>query len=200
EPRGPRRLLAYVVAARTPGPETGELRRFLADRLPDYLVPSEIMALPALPLTPNGKVDRRALPAPGEPAASAPEFALPRTPLERQVAALWCDLLGLSRVGIHDNFLRVGGNSLLAIRLCNGLRRSLGIELPLRTLLRAGTVARLAEAIAASLGEAGEAMDEPLPAIAPSPAGASEPFPPARLPQAHRGARGPRHQPRDTAP
>src|SRR4029079_7260988 len=95
-----------------------ELRGFLAERLPEYMVPSAFVTLPALPLMPHGKVDRRALPEP-DAAASAldPEFVAPRSPLERALADLWRQVLGVERVGVHDNFFELGGDSILSLQI-----------------------------------------------------------------------------------
>ncbi|HSF40852.1 MAG TPA: amino acid adenylation domain-containing protein [Thermoanaerobaculia bacterium] len=144
EPSGNLRLVAYVVAdAAAP-----ELRDFLAHRLPPHMVPSAFVALGALPLTPNGKLDRKALPAP-ESAGATDEasFTAPRTPREELLAGLWAQLLDLPRVGVHDNFFALGGHSLLGARLVSRVRQVLGVELPLRTLFEAPTVAGLAERI-----------------------------------------------------
>jgi amino acid adenylation domain-containing protein len=185
DPRGHRRLVGYVVPREPAGPGAQEVRAFLAGKLPEAMVPSELVFLPELPLTPNGKVDRRALPAPGEPAVQGrQESAAPRTPLERRVGTLWGEVLGLREVGLHDDFLRLGGNSLLAIRLYTRLRKELGVELPMRTLLRSGTVAKLAEAVATQRAE-GMMEEEPLPVLRPAPESRHEPFPLTDIQQAY---------------
>ncbi|MFL6199420.1 MAG: amino acid adenylation domain-containing protein [Thermoanaerobaculia bacterium] len=127
------RLVAFVALA--PGQDAGGLRAFIEARLPGYMVPSEVVPLPALPLTPNGKVDRRALAAmevAPEPAAYVP----PSTPLEQEMAALWAEILGVEQVGMQDTFWNLGGHSLLATRLLNRLQFDLGVELPLRALFQ----------------------------------------------------------------
>jgi amino acid adenylation domain-containing protein len=134
EERGDRYLAAYVVPE--PGAEPD-----LAARLPDYMVPAAFVELPALPLTPNGKVDRRALPAPQRQAAGT---AAPRGPVEERLATLWADLLRLDRVGAHDNFFELGGHSLLATQLVSRVRGAFQVELPLRVIFEAPTVADLA--------------------------------------------------------
>ena len=137
--------MAYVVPAQEPAPTVSELRRFLQTRLPGYMAPAAFVLLQALPLLPNGKVDRLALPAPGQarPALSTP-FAAPQTPLEQDLARLWSEVLGLEQVGVHDNFLELGGNSLLATRLISRVLDDFHIEVPFRTLLEAPTVTHMA--------------------------------------------------------
>jgi amino acid adenylation domain-containing protein len=145
DPPGERRLVAYVSPHPGRDAAAGELRAFLAERLPEHLVPAAFVALAALPLNASGKVDRRALPAPD---ASRPELAgtyvAPTTPAEEGVAAIWCEVLGLERVGIHDDFYELGGHSLLIPQVMHKLRRDFQVEVPLRTLAEETTVARLA--------------------------------------------------------
>ena len=132
-----------------------ELRRFLGERLPDYMVPAAFVFLDSLPLTGNGKADRRALPppVPARPASGA--YEAPRTPVERRLVAIWEELLGLDRVGVHDDFFALGGHSLLATRVVSRLRSELGVDVPLRRLFEAPTVAALArEAEVAGIGPA----------------------------------------------
>jgi acyl carrier protein len=114
--------------------------------LPEYLVPSVLVALDSLPLTPNGKVDRRALPAPQLDAGSA-EYVEPRTETERLLAAVWKDVLNTSRAGVEDNFFDVGGHSLLATQLLWRIKEAFGVELPMRVLFERATIAALAESI-----------------------------------------------------
>ncbi|HLX08814.1 MAG TPA: amino acid adenylation domain-containing protein, partial [Thermoanaerobaculia bacterium] len=133
-------LAAYVVARHGAGEPPGgqELRRFAAERLPAYMVPAAFCELPALPRLPNGKLDRRALPpAGGLPAAG--RFVAPRSELERQLAALWREVLALDRVGTEDNFFELGGQSLLLLRLRNRLR-DLGHQVSATDLLQRPTI------------------------------------------------------------
>ncbi|MGW1627624.1 amino acid adenylation domain-containing protein, partial [Streptomyces sp. NPDC002172] len=112
---GDRRLAAYLVAARgATVPETRELRELLARDLPDYMVPAAFVALDALPLTANGKLDQRALPAPGTDAFLQSAYVAPRTPTEERVAAVWAGALEVDRVGVHDSFFDLGGDSIRA--------------------------------------------------------------------------------------
>jgi amino acid adenylation domain-containing protein len=146
---GQKRLVAYVVSnVEAPGSQTADLRHFLQTKLPEYMIPSAFVRLKTLPLTSNGKVDRRALPPPPqtrlEPATAR---AAPRSPLEQTLAAIWSDILGLSGIGIEDDFFALGGHSLLATQLISRLRDAFQVELPLRYIFEARTIARLGEQI-----------------------------------------------------
>ncbi len=146
---GSRRLVAWVVPREVAGDLVPALRVHLAARLPAWMVPSAFEILNALPLTPSGKVDRRALPAPGGSGPSAPARP-PCTPVERALAAIWCEVLGLPEVGavgINDDFFALGGHSLLATRVLSRLRRSLGVDLPLAEMFSGPTIAHLAAAV-----------------------------------------------------
>ncbi len=144
---GEKRLVAYVVAADTADPQPAELRTHLAQALPEYMVPSAFVSLPALPLGPSGKFDRKALPAPEVQAATpyATPYAAPRTPTERILAGLWAETLHLQRVGIHDNFFELGGHSLMIVQLISMIRQQFMIDLPVDTLFQVSTIAGLAE-------------------------------------------------------
>jgi amino acid adenylation domain-containing protein len=148
-----------------PAPGPAELRAFLAARLPEPLIPAEFVVLPALPLTPTGKVDRRALPLLGLPGGARPEqagdYVAPRTPIEELLAEIWIDLLGIDRVGAHDNFFDLGGHSLQGIRLMARLREDLGVEMKVRALFEAPTLAELGVAVAGEMvRQAGDEMVE----------------------------------------
>ncbi len=139
------RLIAYVVGREGEAPPVEELRAFLRAKLPPHMVPWAFVPLAAFPLNANGKIDRKALPEPGRAAWGAPvETAEPRSEMERRVAAVWRELLGLDQVGIHDNFFDSGGHSLLAVRVCSRLKRDLGREIPLVALFEHPTVGALA--------------------------------------------------------
>jgi thioesterase domain-containing protein/acyl carrier protein len=145
EELGEKRLVAYVVSNDGVPPRLSELRGFLQEKLPDAMVPSTFVLLEALPLTPNGKVDHRALPAPGLARADLDqEYVAPRTSIERQLASIWARMLGVESVGIHDNFFELGGHSLLAAQLIARVRHDLHMELPMRDLFEAPTIAGLA--------------------------------------------------------
>ncbi|HEU0299006.1 MAG TPA: amino acid adenylation domain-containing protein, partial [Longimicrobium sp.] len=144
---GGKRLVAYVVGEEMAAP--AELREALRSTLPDYMVPSFIVPLEALPLNPNGKVDRRALPEP-DFAEAAEEYVAPRTPAEEVLAAIWAEVMGLERVGVHDDFFALGGHSLLATRVVSRIRKAFDAEVPLRALFEQPTVAGLAACIAGS--------------------------------------------------
>ncbi|MGF1426683.1 amino acid adenylation domain-containing protein [Kitasatospora sp. LaBMicrA B282] len=144
---GDRRLVAYLVADGAV-PETAELRGWLEQALPSYMVPATFVVLPALPLSQIGKVDRGALPAPdtARPDLGA-RLVAPRTPTERAIAEVWCHVLGLDEVGVHDDFFALGGHSLLATRVVSRLAKEHGFEVPLRLLFEAPTVGELAERV-----------------------------------------------------
>ncbi|HVG09973.1 MAG TPA: amino acid adenylation domain-containing protein [Thermoanaerobaculia bacterium] len=150
EPGGDRFLAAYVVAAGQPAPTSGELAEHLRVRLAEFMVPSTFTLLDAMPLTPNGKVDRKALPAPESGLAALPTPLGPAAPIVELLAGIWAEVLGRDELpGPHDNFFELGGHSLLATRVASRVRAALGIEVPLRTLFAAPTIAALAAAIAA---------------------------------------------------
>ena len=148
-----KRLVAYVVSQaegisaqqeQSLLPVT-ELRQFLKAKLPEYMVPSAFVILESLPLTSNGKVDRRALPAPDF--QSEEQYVAPRNPIEEILAAIWVKVLKVEQVGIHDNFFELGGHSLLATQLISRIRKAFKVEMPLRELFVAPTVAALAQVI-----------------------------------------------------
>ncbi|WP_257463564.1 non-ribosomal peptide synthetase, partial [Archangium lipolyticum] len=162
---GNKRLVAYLVARPGQTLEPGELRKALRQRLPEYMVPSAFMVLEALPLTTNGKVDRRALPAP-QATPGTERYVPPRNAMEELVAGLFGELLRAERVGAEDNFFELGGHSLLATQVVSRLRESCGVEVPLRTLFEAPTVAELAGRIQ-SLRTGATALA--VPALKPAP-------------------------------
>jgi amino acid adenylation domain-containing protein len=150
-------LLAHVVPAPGGGmPEATELRAHLRRTLPDAMVPSAFVWLETLPRTPAGKVDRSALPAPTGGPAARPAFVAPRSDDERALAAIWCDVLGVDQVGVHDDFFELGGQSLLATQVAAGIREELEVDLPLNLIFRAPTLAELAPLVAVARANGGE--------------------------------------------
>jgi acyl carrier protein len=145
EENGEKRLVGYVVGEA----ETAELRRYLQQRLPEYMIPSAWVKLDALPLTTNGKVDRRALPTPDATTGLEDKdtYVAPRTPIEAGLTAIWSEVLKIDRIGIHDNFFTLGGHSLLATQVITRLRSVYNVDVPLRRLFESPTVAGLAVAI-----------------------------------------------------
>ncbi|MFI6808969.1 amino acid adenylation domain-containing protein [Streptomyces luteogriseus] len=140
EPRGAKQLVAFVVP-QTAHDVPRDLRDFLGTTLPRYMVPDVYVEIDALPLTANGKVDRRALVVPERVAEeSAAPYEAPRTPVEEVVAEVWASMLGIERVGVHDNFFALGGDSLMAMRAVVHLRKALGTELPIRVLFDSQTL------------------------------------------------------------
>ncbi|NVI92301.1 non-ribosomal peptide synthetase [Actinomadura sp. BRA 177] len=148
---GDKRLAAYLVG---PDVDVAAVRRYAAERLPDYMVPA-FTVLDALPLTVNGKLDRAALPAPDTGAAAS---RAPRTPQEEILCGLFAEILGVPRVGVEDGFFDLGGDSLTATRLVSKVRSALGAELPVRALFEAPTVAGLAERLADAAGDVRPAL------------------------------------------
>lgn len=139
---GDKRLVAYVVAAGDADPPLADqIRRFVRDRLPDYMVPSAVVAVTAIPLTAHGKLDRARLP---RPETSGAAYRAPESPQEAALCALFAEILGVPRVGLDDDFFALGGHSLLATRLTARVRSDLGVEIPIRTVFAAPTVAELA--------------------------------------------------------
>ncbi len=143
--RGGLRLVAYIVSPEAPAVE--ELRTFLGESLPGHMIPSAFKTVEALPLTASGKVDRRALAGIAEVQAKREaEYVAPRDEVERQIAEIWGELLGVEQVGALDDFFALGGHSLLAAQATMRIRR-LYADIPLRALLAAPTVAALADVI-----------------------------------------------------
>jgi amino acid adenylation domain-containing protein len=141
---GQTHLVAYVVVDKENAPSTQDLRDHLKQKLPEHMVPSAIVFLDALPLTPNGKVDRKALPA-LEFKPEEKNFIAPRSHVEEVLAGIWCELLRLDRVGIHNNFFELGGHSLLATQVVSRVRTALAVELPLQSVFDAPTINDFAE-------------------------------------------------------
>jgi amino acid adenylation domain-containing protein len=142
---GDKHLAAYVVPSRDQAPTGSELRSYLKQKLPHYMVPSAFVLLEAMPKTPNGKVDRRAMPTPKSADFTEPnEYVAPTDELENNLVRIWCAVLGKEKIGTRDNFFDLGGHSLLAARLMHRIEQTLGQRLPLAALLQAPTVEQFA--------------------------------------------------------
>src|SRR6202034_2698506 len=139
-----RRLVGYVVpaAGEVPAPDVADLRTHVAARLAEYMVAAALVLLDELPVTQNGKLDRAALPAPRYETGSG--YVPPRSEVERVLAGVWADVLGVERVGVHDSFFDLGGHSLLAVRVISRVRVVLGAEVSIRDMFAAPTVAGMA--------------------------------------------------------
>jgi amino acid adenylation domain-containing protein len=160
---GARRLVAYLVFREgVPVPAFAQIKAFLADSLPDPMIPSAWAHLDALPLTPSGKLDRRAL-IRIAPEESHQAFEPPSGPAEEVLAGIWRDVLGVERVGRHDDFFELGGHSLLATQVASRLRAAFRVELPLRRLFEAPTLAGMAAAALAAVEEGREESPAPPP-------------------------------------
>jgi amino acid adenylation domain-containing protein len=149
---GDPRLVAWVSPA---GAQGTELRAFLRQRLPEFMVPSAFVALDALPRTPNGKIDRLSLPSPeGLERAEGDDYAAPRTPVEEILCGIWAQVLGVERVGVRDDFFALGGHSLRAVQIVARLRDALGVDVPLPAIFQAHTVQALATQVERAMGGA----------------------------------------------
>ncbi|HWM91684.1 MAG TPA: amino acid adenylation domain-containing protein [Thermoanaerobaculia bacterium] len=185
EPTGERRLLAFIVTQPGQEPSTGELRASLARRLPDYMVPAMFVLLESLPLTQNGKVDRKALLSLAVPAREeGMDYAPPRTEVERLLAEVWQEVLGIGRVGIGDSFFALGGDSISSIRV-RSLAAARGLHFELQELFRHPTLEDLAAAIGGAVPQ--ESFDlEPFALVSPQdrellPEGIEDAYPPSLL-------------------
>ena len=156
---GERQLVAHVVPQENATFQAAEMRRHLADKLPDYMIPSACVLLSALPLTPNGKVDRLSLPAAGAgPAELVCRYAAPRDETEAALATIWQEVLNIRQIGIHDDFFELGGHSLKAARIISRARQQHKMSLTLLDVFRFRTVARLAEFARGNPDDAAEAI------------------------------------------
>ncbi|MFW6693098.1 amino acid adenylation domain-containing protein [Streptomyces sp. MAR4 CNX-425] len=185
-----RHVAVDAAAQESAVPQPDEMREWLRERLPEHMIPASVVHLDALPLTANGKVDRRNLPAPdlsdatGGGGGRADEA---RTPTESRLAEIWTDLLELSRVGIHDNFFELGGQSLVATKLVARIRAVFQVEIALRDVFEARTVAELALIIDRHrVGQSEyDLLPAPLPALVDAPDERFEPFPVTDTQQAY---------------
>ena len=142
ETTGQKRLVAYFVP-QTPQPTINELRQFLKQKLPNYMIPAAFMVLDSIPMTPNQKVDYRALPTPDFSRSAEDKFAAPRTLIEEKLVAIWSEVLRIENVGIHDNFFELGGDSILSIQLISKANQA-GIQIAAKQLFKYQTIAELA--------------------------------------------------------
>ncbi|HKR21614.1 MAG TPA: AMP-binding protein, partial [Pyrinomonadaceae bacterium] len=179
---GEKRLAAYFVTEDGESISSPALRKYLESKLPEYMVPSVFIPLEVLPISPNGKLDRRALPLPTLSRAVDTEYVAPRNELEKQLAVVWTDVLGLDEIGVDDNFFELGGHSLLAATLLTRLREATGSALSMRRLFESPTIAELAQAISEESTLAG---GEELPELTPDSLNWNEPFPLADMQQAY---------------
>ena len=160
---GHKYLVAYIVPNREEEIASSDLRGFLKEKLPDYMIPGAFVVLDTLPLTPNGKIDRRALPAPEFQPELQRSLVTPRTPIEEMLASIWANVLSIGLVGVHHNFFfELGGHSLLATQVISRVRDTLGVELPLRSLFEAPTIAELASRVEFELKNGQSQKAEPL--------------------------------------
>ena len=144
---GDKRLVAYAVAERDAVPQHA-LTNMLKAKLPEYMVPADIVFLETLPLTSSGKVDRKSLPAPvHDRSRLMNQYIAPRTPYEKEIARIWGEVMSLENPGLHDNFFELGGHSLLATRVISRINCAFGIQLPLRNIFESPTIVGLAQTL-----------------------------------------------------
>jgi amino acid adenylation domain-containing protein len=144
---GHKQLVGYLISADRDAPSSDDLRAFLKERLPDYMIPAKFVYLESLPLTPNGKVDRKALPAPSIQHFAAGNGGTPRTETAKVIAALWSELLHMDGIGIHDDFFDLGGDSMTAVALVTRLRSAFGCDPGLSVLFERPTIAGISEVV-----------------------------------------------------
>ncbi|MBO0755433.1 MAG: hypothetical protein J2P54_06200, partial [Bradyrhizobiaceae bacterium] len=144
---GHKHLVGYVIASEENAPSIDDLRAFLKERLPEYMVPARFVFLDTLPLTVNGKVDRNALPAPSTKLSSIGKGGMPQTETEKIAAALWSELLHVDGIGLDDDFFDLGGDSITAVALVTRLRAAFGCEPGLAVLFERPTIAGISQVI-----------------------------------------------------
>ena len=156
-----KRLIGYVVMQEGVVLTSNELRTYLKNKLPDYMVPSVIVKLEQMPLNANGKIDRMSLPAPDQSRhASSLLYQQPRSPIEELLEAIWCDVLAVTSVGVTENFFDIGGHSLLATQVINRISSSVGADIPLRKIFEGPTIEDLARYVEQELRKA-DRVDAP---------------------------------------
>src|SRR5262245_50759662 len=164
--RAEKRLVAYLVEKSQNGLGNEELRSYLGEKLPEYMIPSAFVRLEGLPVTSNGKLDRAALPAPSEETLIADlEITPPGNPLEELLANVWAEMLDHQSVGVHNNFFHLGGHSLLAAQIVLRLRELFDLEIPLRALFENPTVAELARWLQSALREQSRSPVAPIKSV-----------------------------------
>lgn len=145
---GDKRIVSYIVTTDRQPADISQLRAFLRNDIPEYMVPSYFVFLDSLPMTPNNKIDRKALPKPGGEIVSVDRnYEEPKTPVEEMLANIWCDVLGVVRAGRKDNFFELGGHSIIAVRMFNEIEKQLGVKIQLPVIFRAPSIAELAQII-----------------------------------------------------
>jgi acyl-CoA synthetase (AMP-forming)/AMP-acid ligase II/acyl carrier protein len=151
---GDKKLVAYIIAIAGAVPSIFELRNYLKDILPEYMVPAMFVVMKELPLTPNGKVDRKALPAPdSERLDLNAEFMEPRTQTEKTLGEIWSSVLGIEKIGVRDNFFELGGHSLSAVQITAKIHQLFNVDLSLQTFFQSSTLEDLASAVEEKLLE-----------------------------------------------
>ncbi|MFD2169209.1 amino acid adenylation domain-containing protein [Tumebacillus lipolyticus] len=160
---GDKRLVAYLVVQEQAEVERSEIRAFLKERLPDYMIPSAFVQLDELPLNPNGKVDRRRLPIPDDLQMGADaHYIAPRTELEEKIASIWADVLRVPQISMQDNFFDLGGHSLLATQVVSRLQSECGVEIQLRALFETSSAEELAIRVEQMKRSEGRAVATPI--------------------------------------
>jgi surfactin family lipopeptide synthetase A len=174
EKSGDKRVVAYIVERREQRAAVSELRSYLRERLPEYMIPSMLVKLESIPLTSTGKVDRRALPEPAQMREEQwEEMVTPGSPLEEVIAAIWGEVLGIERIDINENFFELGGHSLLAAQIVSRMRQALELEIPLRWIFERPTIREIAGVVEAEMrGDGGKEA----PALRPVPRGGELPL------------------------
>jgi len=159
--QGDRQLVAYVVPASNATVTGKELRKTLQERLPGYMLPAAIVLLPAFPLLPNGKIDRSALPDPQQSRLEREEnYEAPCTPMEKQLASIWREVLRLEQIGIRDDFFALGGHSLLATQVLSRIRKVYAVNVPLPAFFETPTITGLVAYLPESRQEAQQTTEE----------------------------------------
>jgi acyl carrier protein len=144
---GNKQLVGYLISRGGDRPSTDDLRTFLKERLPEYMVPAQFVHLDSLPLTPNGKIDRKALPPPSRESKGVGKGGAPQTETAKAIAAIWSELLKADGLGINDDFFDLGGHSMTATALVGRLRATFGVEVSLASLFERPTIAGLSEVV-----------------------------------------------------